>query len=137
MRTKEKPRNPEGLTHDQLQAKCWRWGWNTYPDVQYLFFAVLNEVKRLPCETDKEHLIRIGQAKALGLVPGVLDLLLLWQPIHAFDIKVGDDRISPAQKKFCEHLTAIGGHWHEIRLFTQFQEIFGNIVSNNYGLKGV
>lgn len=134
-------------TELQLQAQCFQWAWNTFPQTRQLLFHVTNEVKPHPPETDehalargcpvrfkypgetfKELSIRIAKMKAAGLVPGVADLVFLWEQCHVFELKVGRNTLSNDQQSFREMVTAIGTQWHEIRDFRTFVTIFSAII---------
>ena len=53
-----------------MQAECYRWAWNERPETRLVLFHVENE---------RTHSSAIDGArrKAMGLVPGVADLLML------------------------------------------------------------
>jgi hypothetical protein len=122
------------MNHDQLQAAAFQWAHNTYPQIRGCLFACLNEIKKLPSESRTAHMIRVQQAKAIGLRPGVLDLLLLTPvAVYGFDAKVGSDRLSERQLDFCKILDATGGGGFEFRNLEQFQCIFSGIIRNVYG----
>lgn len=110
----------------QLQAQCFQWLWNNYPETRLLCWHVTNEMKPWPAETleeflqrcptarpgdypifgykgeSKQHFSRrIAQAKAAGLVPGVWDLHFLWKgTLFLFEFKVGHNKLSEAQIAF-------------------------------------
>lgn len=69
---KRQHRNEEAV----LQAKCFRWLWNEYPETRGLYFATFNEssVRYL---NKKEQEILGAQRNARGLVAGVADALFL------------------------------------------------------------
>lgn len=135
------------LSELQLQAVCFQWAWNTFPETRQLLFHVTNEVKPHPPETDehakargcpvqykypgetfKELSIRIAKMKAAGLVPGVADLVFLWSPVHVFELKVGYNSLSAEQLKFKEMVQGHGGNWWEIRDADVFKVIFSSII---------
>lgn len=141
------------MTHDQLQAAAFQWAHNTYPQIRGSLFAVLNEIKKLPCETRQQHMIRVQQAKAIGLRPGGLDLLLLAPSFeylgpgpfsrhellhvpaapYAFDAKMDGDKLSEKQLDFIKMLRLCGGDGWEFRSLPDFQCIFNLIIIRHYG----
>lgn len=131
----------------QLQAQCFQWAWNTYPATRSLLFHVTNEVKPYAAETDKEAMargcplqwkypgetskalsIRIAKMKAAGLVPGVADLVFLWDHVHVFELKVGRNRTSLEQDRFAESVRLHGHLYYEIRDFQTFRAVFSSIM---------
>jgi hypothetical protein len=62
--------NKRGAPEGKIQAECVAWFWNTYPEYRGLLFHVPNEGNR-ESKTDGAY------RKALGLVSGVSDLILL------------------------------------------------------------
>lgn len=123
-------------THDRLQAQCFQYVWETYPQTRKLFFAALNEIPRARGESAKDHMLRVQAAKACGLVKGVFDLLFYWQgALYAFDIKVGNDRPSTDQILFSAELCTQGGAGWYIDDFFQFKKIFDQIMSGVWSPK--
>lgn len=147
------------LSHDALLSKCFQYTWNKYPKTRRLCFHVMNESKPVAPDLlqrilvqfckfigsyaapsvisafitrqlfDKEHQIRMAQNKAIGIVPGVFDLLLYYRnKLYAFDVKIGHDKLSEYQKEFGQQLINNGGEWLEIRSFEQFCAIFDEIM---------
>lgn len=148
------------LSHDALLSMCFQYTWNKYPQTRRLCFHVMNESRPIPANLfqqllvsflkfighyvspatissfisrqlfDKEHQIRMAQNKAIGVVPGVFDLLFYWRSkLYAFDIKIGADKFSDAQMEFSGAVQRNKGEAHEIRTFDQFCSIFDNIMS--------
>lgn len=115
----------------QLQAQCFQWLWNTYPETRLLCWHVTNEMKPMRLKTSiwaegfdrggirdvedkfveesrQDFSRRIAQAKAAGLVPGVWDLHFLWKgTLYLFELKVGHNKLSKEQDAFeskvCDH----------------------------------
>lgn len=105
-----------GQLHDKLQAACWQESWNKYPVTRRLIWHTPNELTRLPGETSHQHMVRITQARAKGVVPGVWDLLFYWRGcLHLIEIKVaGKDQVREDQEKFAAQVEAQGGWRHEL-----------------------
>lgn len=109
------------LSHDQLQAECYQWFHNTYPEQRGLLHANVNNA---------QNKIKGNQQKALGVVKGVLDMEYFRNgQLHFFDIKVGKDKFSQAQHEFMAQVTAEGAKCYEIRSLEQFQTIIKEINS--------
>lgn len=119
----------QNLSHDALLAKCFQYTWNKYPQTRYCCFHVTNELRPDKGETKQQFIIRLAQAKAIGVVAGVMDLLFYWKgTLYAFDVKVGKDRLSLSQKDFIKAVEGQGGKCFEINNFEQFISIFDSIL---------
>src|SRR6478609_8125635 len=117
------------MHHNQLQSACFLWAWNTYPETRQLLFHPANEQRPYPNEITKQFSIRLSQAKAIGVVKGVLDLVFYWNGIlHVFDIKIGNDRLSAEQGTFIEQVESHGGKSYIISDLNEFKRIFEQIV---------
>lgn len=117
------------LSHNQLQQKCFLWAYGTYPQLRKLFWHTPNELPRRPKESDRAYVIRLNQRKAIGVVPGVLDLVFYFRcRLYVFDFKVGKDTLSSDQKEFIERVVEQGGEAYEIKSFEQFQEVWRVIL---------
>lgn len=111
------------MTHNQLQQKCWQHLWNEYPTSRYCAWHTKNEDIPHKNETKKEYVIRRSQDKAIGLLPGVWDLVLYFKGVlHIFDIKVGKDTLSEKQLRFEDAIVKNGGISYEINTFDTFVE---------------
>jgi len=88
--------NKDGLSHDQLQAKCFQWAWNNYPQFRGLFWSNNNNAPMLSGQALK---IALSRLKALGLVQGVADMSLvgLDGKFNAVEFKAGADKQSESQ----------------------------------------
>jgi hypothetical protein len=58
-------------------------------------------------------------------LPGVVDLIWIWDKIYLFDIKMPGDKVSEDQNKFIE---AVRGVFYEIRELSQFENIVNSII---------
>lgn len=89
-----------------------------------------NELRPHPGETQAKLSLRIAQAKSIGMVPGVLDLVFYWKGcLHIFDIKLGTDRLSQQQNTFIDQVEKNGGKAYIISDFDEFCRIFTEIVN--------
>lgn len=117
-------------THDRLQAECWQWLWNTYPETRYCCFAVINELKLLSFVPVRLRARIVAAMRAIGLLPGVWDFLFYWKGVlHCFDIKVGTDKLSDKQQKFMIAIADNGGKCFIIDNFEQFKRLIDGIFS--------
>lgn len=122
------------MKHDQLQAQAYQWAHNTFPQIRGHLFACLNELKPTKGESKQQHMIRISQAKAIGLRKGVLDLIVIMPTAtYGFDIKIRPDKFSEEQLKFVEILRKCGGDGWEIESMEQFKSIFIQLIRKHYG----
>jgi hypothetical protein len=75
----------------QLQGACFRWAWNTHPETRLLLFHVPNGGSR-------NSPVEGAQLKAVGLIPGIPDMLFVWKgKLFAFEFKAKGGKLSPSQ----------------------------------------
>lgn len=111
------------MTHNQLQAYCWKHLWNTYPEARYCCWHTKNEDIPYKGETKDSYVKRRSQDKAIGLLPGVWDLVLYQKGIlYIFDVKIGKDKLSEKQQRFEKAILEQGGVSLEIRNLDDFVE---------------
>ena len=106
-------------SEDKLQAECFQWAWNNFPELRKLFFAV-------PNETGKKNPIQQARAKAMGLVAGVADLVFVGgkKPILFVEMKLPSGSQSPEQKVFEKKVSERGLDYILIRDFETFKKNF-------------
>lgn len=128
------------MNHDQLQAKCFQYVWNTYPSLRRLMWHTPNETKqddfilkevakvdktlasRLANQVRKRLGIHLSTRKAIGVVKGVTDLTFYYNGrLHAFDVKLETDRMSEEQKHFASQVISQGGTFDIITNFPDFK----------------
>lgn len=121
--TPEKPgkrrhSSPEG----RIQAECFAWFWNTYPQYRKLLFHVPNENDRAD-----SNIIQGAIRKSLGVVSGVADLLFLVARggFHGLCIEMKDEkgRQKPAQAEWQAIVEAQGYKYVICRSLEQFKII--------------
>lgn len=106
----------------QLQAECFQWLWNTHPETRLCCFHVPNGGSR--------NAIEGMQLKASGVVPGIPDLLWLYNGyLNAFELKTLNGTISEAQNKVHEAWLAQGIRVHIIRTFEDFKQAVCKILA--------
>jgi hypothetical protein len=109
-------------TEDQLQAEFFKHVWNTYPKTRGLFFSVPNGGTRNPREAMK--------LKATGLVPGIPDLIFLWNgKVYGFELKTEKGVLSPKQKEIHEIWAANGICVYIVRTLAEVIEIIEKITN--------
>lgn len=122
----ETTEQPKGRRHSspegKIQAECFAWFWNAYPQYRKLLFHVPNENDRAD-----SNIIQGAIRKSLGVVSGVADLLLLVakKPYHGLCIEMKDERGTqkPAQKEWQTIVENQGYRYVLCRSLEQFQAI--------------
>lgn len=115
---KRKHGSPEG----KIQAECFTWFWNEYPQYRRLLFHIPNENDRAD-----SNAIQGAIRKAMGVVAGVSDLILLvpTKKYHGLCIEMKDkDGQQRKEQKEWQILVEAQGYRYEIcRSREQFEEI--------------
>ena len=97
----------------KLQATCFQWYWNHFPQYRRLLHANNN---------NSENQIKGNQNKAIGVVAGVADMELNFMArTYFFEFKTATGTQSPEQKEFQERVTQHGFEYHIIRSFEAFK----------------
>lgn len=121
--------SPTISTEDRLLSACFQWAWNTYPATRRLLYHVPNELDRLPKESASNHIRRLSQAKAKGVVPGIPDLVFIWNArIWAWELKTATGTVSPAQREVHTVWAAQGAYVSIVRTLEDFQQQFTAII---------
>lgn len=121
--TPEQPkRRTHGSPEGRIQAECYEWFWNEFPQYRKLLFHVANENDR-----SDSNAIQGAIRKAMGVVSGVSDLILLVPsgPFHGFCIEMKDEKGTqkPAQKEWQALVEAQGYRYEVCRSLAQFKQI--------------
>ncbi|MBV7534070.1 VRR-NUC domain-containing protein [Chitinophaga sp. sic0106] len=109
------------MKESQLQARCYQWAHNTYPQLRGLLFAVPNGGTRN---------VREAMAlKATGVVPGIPDMVCLYggRPV-GFELKADAGRTSKEQEKIHQVWQAAGIEVYLVRDEETFQSLIKSIV---------
>lgn len=110
--------SPEG----KIQAECFQWFWNDFPQYRKLLFHVANENDRAD-----SNAIQGAIRKAMGVVSGVSDLILLVPKgrFHGLCIEMKDEKgTQKDQQKEWQALVEAQGYRYEVcRSLAQFKEI--------------
>ena len=99
------------VNEDQLQAKCFKWFDETFPAERKMLFAVPNGDER-----DKRT---ANKLKAMGVQPGVSDLVFVTDEVTFIEMKFGNGVQSDGQKVFEAKVLERG---HSYRLCYTFEE---------------
>ena len=103
-----------------LQYECVKW-MKRHLAKEVVFFHVPNGGKR----SRREGAI----FKAIGVVAGVPDLIILWRGVQiAIELKAGKGSSTEEQKDMQERLKAIGWHVAECRSLQEFQDILSQFL---------
>lgn len=130
----ETPEPQKRRTHHsnegKIQAECFAWFWNDYPQYRKLLFHIPNENDR-----SDSNIIQGAIRKSLGVVAGVSDLILL-VPMglyHGLCIEMKDEKGTqkPAQKEWQTLVEAQGYKYCLCRSLAQFK----NVISDYLNLK--
>ncbi len=104
------------MSEDQLQSTCFQWHWNNYPDERGMLFHVNQKAR---------NAIEGNRMKAMGVVPGVSDMIYLKGPVF-IEMKTEDGKQSPDQKRFQKLTESLGFKYGIVRTFEQFIELILN-----------
>jgi len=108
------------MTEAQLQAKCIQYAWNQHPETRGLIYANYNNPKNAG---HGAHL------KAIGLIPGVADITILWQGKAYFvELKAEGGRQNKAQIEWQDLVNANGFEYNLINTFETWQKLLRRIL---------
>jgi len=104
------------LTESRIQADCFQWHWNTYSNSRGRLFMVHNNPRN---EIDGNRL------KAMGMVAGVSDMMLLRQdkPPLCIEIKTDKGTQQRNQKEWQKVAEATGATYEIVRSLDEFKDI--------------
>ncbi len=106
------------LTEDQIQSTCFQWHWNEYPNERKRLFHVNQKAK---------NKIEGNRMKAMGVVPGISDLIYLSKYGTIFiEMKTETGSQSDEQKEFEQIVTYLGYKYLICRSLEQFKQIILN-----------
>lgn len=122
----------DNFSHDRLQQECFNYLWNAYPVLRRKFWHTPNENPRQKGESLTAYKIRISKFKAIGVLPGVLDLVLYFKGVlYIFDVKLAGDSIKPAQRLFIDAISSEGGQFFEINNLADFKAYIDEIMKSH------
>lgn len=106
----------------QLHAKCYQWFHNTYPEYRGLLFHVNGKAK---------NAIEGNKFRAMGVVPGVPDLLLIFKcSVIGLELKKSTGVLSKEQLNVHAKWEKQGIKVHVVRSFSEFQEIVKSVIAS-------
>lgn len=111
-------------SEDQLQAECFQWHWNTYPADRRKLFHVNQKAR---------NAIEGNRMKAMGVVPGVSDLIYLRPKEEGnlyIEMKTETGIQSEDQEAFQALVKSLGYQYIVCRSFEQFQSIFCHLAKH-------
>lgn len=122
----EKPKKRvHSESESRLQATCFAWFWNTYPEYRGLMFHV-------PSEGNRNSVIDGGRRKAMGIVAGVSDLIFML-PRHGYhglciEMKTETGKQSDKQKEWERKVTEQGYDYQITRSLSEFKTCVTNYI---------
>lgn len=128
------------MTEEKIQAECYQWFHNTYPQLRRTLFAVPNGGKR-PQEMSASGKIFSREAnrlKATGTIPGPSDLIFVLPDRVVFiEMKTEEGRQTEEQIDFEKKVTALGHEYIIIRSVYDFKEfVRGHVTRAINRLRG-
>lgn len=110
----------------RLQVECFTWAWNERPITRRLLFHVTNE-------DSKSNMIEGARKKAMGLIAGVSDLILLiprgrWHGLM-IEMKTEDGYQRPEQKEWQRLVESQGYRYEVVRSKDAFIELIDSYLA--------
>jgi hypothetical protein len=104
------------ITESRLQAECFQYHWNTYPNERRKLFMVHNSPR---------NAIDGNRLKAQGMVAGVSDMLLLRndKPPLCIEIKTATGTQQRNQKEWQQVAESTGANYVIVRSLDEFKDI--------------
>jgi hypothetical protein len=105
------------LSEDKLQAECFQWAWNKYPDNRQMLFHINNRSR---------NAIEGNLMKARGVCAGVSDMCLIRRNglVTWLEFKTETGAQSDKQKDFEKKVLIREHEYIIIRTFNQFKEVY-------------
>lgn len=128
----ETPERPKKRSHSspegRIQAECFSWFWNEFPQYRKTLFHVPNENDRAD-----SNIIQGAIRKSLGVVSGVADLILMIKRggYGALCIEMKDERgkQKPAQIEWQAIIERQGYKYEVCRSLDQFKQIINEYLN--------
>lgn len=114
----------------RLQALCFQWHWNTFPQKRGRLRRIKNELDNHA--GGKHRMIQLAENKATGIVAGTPDFMLLHEGVHFIEMKTDTGKLSDAQKEFVGMCAEEGVLVHVAHNFEQFCAIIYNIYGTQF-----
>jgi len=108
------------LTESRIQAECFQWHWNTYPDLRGKLFMVHNNPR---------NAIDGNRLKAMGMVAGVSDMMLLRhdKPPLCIEIKTENGTQQRNQKEWQQVAESSGAEYIVVRNLDEFKDACSDV----------
>lgn len=108
------------MSEEQLQAQCYQWFWNSYPDERQMLFHV---------QQSAQNRIQGSRFKAIGVTKGVSDLVLLIKGQAIFiELKLEKGTQSPHQIEFESKVKERGFIYCMVRSIDEFKQLIKNYL---------
>jgi hypothetical protein len=106
---------------EQLQAHCFQWFWNEYPEERQMLFH--------PWQKSKDR-AEGARAKAFGVVAGISDLILILPAgkVVFVELKYGKGTMSDHQVRFSVKVQARGHQHYVIYTFDGFKNLIKKLL---------
>lgn len=107
-------------TEGKIQADCYKWFHNTYPEYRGLLYHNFNNPR---------NRVQGARMVAMGLIKGVADLSFLWnKTIYFIEIKTPEGKQKAHQIKWEELVTSYGFNYYIIRDKEEFKKLITEII---------
>lgn len=135
----ETPQRPVRRSRTQpearIQSACVVWLNNEHPETRGLYFCIPNENTQSVYESRRQQLVSGSKRKAMGVVSGVSDTMLLMprKGYHGLciEFKAADGRQSDSQEQWQFLVEAQGYKYVVCRSLEQFKEIINKYLGDN------
>lgn len=108
------------MKEDRLQAECYKWFHNSYPELRGLLCYNLNNSK---------NKIDGNKNKAMGLQAGRSDLVFYYNAkAHHIEMKSEDGKQSDSQKEWQQIIEKAGFKYYLSKSLLEFQNIIKQII---------
>jgi hypothetical protein len=115
------------IVEERVQAECFTWFWNTYPQLRGTLFAVPNGGNRNAAEA--------ARMKATGTVAGVSDLIwVLPKEVYFIEMKTLSGTQSDKQRHFQKVVEALGHKYIVLRSVVAFRALVEKNVPKFQGI---
>ena len=117
------------ISEARLQSDCFLWAHNQFPQLRGLLFMVNNEIPRIKGESLNAFAARVSRLRAMGLIPGVADMILL-SPLTCFEFKLPGETQRSDQIAWQASVQAVNIPYYIIKSFKQWQTLIQQLVGS-------
>lgn len=106
---------------EKIQAQCFQWFWNTFPEERQMLFHVDN---------NSWNEVIGARKKALGVCKGVADFVFIlpWGKIVFIEMKKPGGKQSESQKDFMNKVQDRQHYYHIIDGFEEFKQLINTLL---------